>query len=183
MTDNDRSTTIKNNLLIEVCQSGKLEDLIELVNNGVDIHVDNDRALFKATRYGHIDIIEYLFKNGVDLSTNRNRALKIAIVHDHFHIVKWLHSNTVDIHKYNNIALKFAVCHGNFHIVKYLLQNGAEINYMWPHLRFIKISCDFYIEDVYGTITALTPEIQSELQIFNNKMIKIKSAKKSGLPS
>jgi len=48
------------NQLKKAYKAGDLAKVKELVNNGADIHVENDYALRWASHKGHIDIVTYL---------------------------------------------------------------------------------------------------------------------------
>lgn len=46
---------------------GDLEVVKYLINNGIDIHVDNDIALWDAAKNGHLEVVKLLVENGADI--------------------------------------------------------------------------------------------------------------------
>ena len=57
-----RKNVIKDNntLLIYAAQFGDLISVREALNNGADIHAENDDALRSASRNGHLEVVKYL---------------------------------------------------------------------------------------------------------------------------
>jgi hypothetical protein len=45
---------------INACEEGRLDRVVELVNNGVNIHATNEKGFRSACKYGHLEMIKYL---------------------------------------------------------------------------------------------------------------------------
>jgi ankyrin repeat protein len=119
-------------VLIEGARNGDLEKVKKCVENGANIHVDNDLALKFAAANGHLEVVEYFIENGANVCTNNDYALSVAAVYGHFEVVKYLVEHGADIHTVNDLALKYAIIHKKFEIVKYLVENGAHFSREWP---------------------------------------------------
>lgn len=91
--------------LIDVARRGNLEEVQRLINSGVDIHVQNDQALFDAASNGHLPVVEFLVDHGAD------------------------------IHAQHDLALIHAAGEGNLPVVEYLLSQGANINVLSSEQR------------------------------------------------
>lgn len=50
--------------LTSTCGSGQLEIVKILIENGADIHIDQDRPLLASCEYGHIEIVKFLLEKG-----------------------------------------------------------------------------------------------------------------------
>ena len=61
------STTL-NNQLAEASKNGDLEKVKYLVENGADIHANDDNAFFSSAVYGHLNVVKYLVDNGANQS-------------------------------------------------------------------------------------------------------------------
>ena len=69
-----------------------LEVIKELVEEGANIHADNDFVLRWVAKKGHLDIVKYLVENGADIHVKNNYALRWAIENGHIDVVKYLKS-------------------------------------------------------------------------------------------
>lgn len=114
--------------LIYASQNGHLEIIKHLVENGSDIHVQEDKAVRMASSNGHLEVVKYLIEKGADIHARNNDALKWAAIKNHFKIVKYLIEQGADIHADNDITLKKAVFYDHKDIIRYLIDNGANIN-------------------------------------------------------
>ena len=52
--------------LIFAALRGNLDEVKRLHRAGADIHADNDLALYRAARNGHLQVVDYLIDNGAD---------------------------------------------------------------------------------------------------------------------
>jgi len=108
---------------------GKVVDNIQmLIDEGAGAHVDNNYALFWASRNGHIEIVKILLKNDVDIHGHNDYAIRSASQNGHFELVELLLENGADIHAGNDYALRWASEKGYLKVVKLLLENGADVH-------------------------------------------------------
>ena len=110
-----------------ICE-GYLETIKYLIDNGADIHANNDGALRWAAENGYLEIVKYLVDNGADLHAGDDYALRLAALNGYWEIVKYLVDNGADIHASDGCALRLAARNGHLEIVKYLIDNGADIH-------------------------------------------------------
>jgi ankyrin repeat protein len=61
-----------------------------LVENGADIHFNDDFPIHHAAANGRFTVIKYLIEKGVDVCSDNNYALRVAFEHGSLHAVKYL---------------------------------------------------------------------------------------------
>ncbi|UFX99895.1 ankyrin repeat protein [Megavirus baoshan] len=99
----------------------------QLLNIGLDIHIDNDYPLVLATNRGNLPLIKFLVDNGADITTHDNICIKISVDFIHPDVFDYLLQSGSDIHCDNNYPLRRAVYLEKIHIVRKLLESGANI--------------------------------------------------------
>ena len=97
--------------------------------------------------YDHIEIVKYLVENGADIHAQDNYALRWSARNDNFDIVKYLVENGADIHADNDYALWWSVCSNYLEIVKYLIENGADQKVLFKKWSKQKIAKVFEIDN------------------------------------
>jgi hypothetical protein len=55
-----------------------------------------------AAESGHLEVLKWLHENGADITAQDNKALICAAESGRLEVVKWLHENGVDIAVLNN---------------------------------------------------------------------------------
>jgi len=84
---------------------GKVVDNIQmLIDEGVDVHVDNDYALRWASRYGYSKVVKVLLENGADVHVWNDYALRRASQNGHTKVVKLLKSYMKDQTKVKSLS-------------------------------------------------------------------------------
>lgn len=145
-------------MLINCARAGNVEGAKSLVKSGVDIHFNDDLALFCAIDRVRISFIKYLISLGVSPSvygeTALNQAgacgfpelfelfwnlcpeehekysyyLDLVVINDKVEILEFLHKKGYDIHANNGYFLNFASSFGSTKSIKYLVKNGLNIH-------------------------------------------------------
>ena len=64
--------------------------IIDLINEGADVHADNDYALMVASENGHIEVVKILLEHGADVHADNDSALRYASSNGHVDAVKLL---------------------------------------------------------------------------------------------
>ena len=54
-----------------------------LIENGANIHANDDFALRYAAKNGHLEVVRYLIENGADIHADDDYALRYATVYGH----------------------------------------------------------------------------------------------------
>ncbi|MGB5860131.1 MAG: ankyrin repeat domain-containing protein, partial [Pseudomonas aeruginosa] len=67
-----------NEQLIDAARVGNLEELRRLVQQGADLHTDDECALRLAASNGHFEVVKYLVEHRADIHTYRDQALRMA---------------------------------------------------------------------------------------------------------
>ena len=151
-----------NYVLCWSARSGHLNIVNYLVENGSDIHARNDYALRYSANNGYLVVVKYLVENGADIHANNDDALRLSATYDHIEIVKYLVENGADIHAQDNYALRWSARNDNFDIVKYLVENGANQKVLFEEWDREKIAKLFLEIDNYEPIKQHTNELCSE---------------------
>lgn len=145
-------------MLINCARVGNVEGAKSLVESGVDIHFNDDLALFCAIDRVSIAFIKYLVSLGVNPSVHGEFALRqagacgflelfelfwslcpeehekaysyldLVVVNDKVEILEFLHNKGYDIHNNNGYLLNFASSFGSIKSIKYLVKNGLNIH-------------------------------------------------------
>ena len=92
----------------------------ELIEQGADIHVDNDFAFRFASEFGHLETVKFLVEQGANIHANNDSALRTASLNGHLEIVKYLVEQGADIHVDNDEAIIWASKYGYIDIVEFL---------------------------------------------------------------
>ncbi|AQN68743.1 ankyrin repeat protein [Saudi moumouvirus] len=100
--------------------SGELEVVKYLVENGIDIHADNDSALALASDRGHLEVVKYLVESGANIHADKDYALRWASRCGYLDVVQYLVENGANINAKNDYSLRWASENGHLEVVKYL---------------------------------------------------------------
>jgi ankyrin repeat protein len=112
----------------KAAKESDLELVQYLVEQGLDIHADNDCALIWSAGKGYLEIVKYLVEKGADIHANDDEVLRVASEIGHLEIVKYLVEKGADIHAVKDTPLRFSASFGYLEVVKYLIENGADIH-------------------------------------------------------
>lgn len=112
-------------ILRECVEKGNLEITKYLVEHGADIHANNDFALRKSPENGNINMVQYLVEHGANIHSENDFALCTS---EREHLSKAIYSFEEDYHADNEDALRASARKGNLGVVKYLVQQGANIH-------------------------------------------------------
>ena len=63
-----------------------------LIENGANIHTDNDLALAWASSYGHLEVVKYLVEKGANIHADDDLSLRWASKNGHTDVVNYLKS-------------------------------------------------------------------------------------------
>jgi ankyrin repeat protein len=96
--------TIKNNILLNYgCRCGYLEMVKYLIEEGADLHIDDETPLTWAAEEGRLEVVKYLVENGADL--NNEYVLYGAAEAGQFEIVKYLVEKGADLHLHSDVII------------------------------------------------------------------------------
>ena len=98
-----------------------------LLDNGADVHADDENPLRRAAVAGHTEIVKLLLEAGADVHADAENPLRSAAEEGHLEIVKLLLEAGADVHVYDETPLISAAEEGHLKIVKLLLENGADV--------------------------------------------------------
>jgi ankyrin repeat protein len=116
------------NLLLNASIKGSLELVKYALEQGANIHFNNDEALRWASEKGHLEVVKYLVEQGANIHAENDIALRHASSDGYFEVVKYLVEKGANIHALDDGALRWASENGHFEVVKYLVEHGANIH-------------------------------------------------------
>ena len=113
-----------------------------LIEQGADIHNDDEETLRLAAEKGRLDVVKYLVEQGADLHARDEEALRLAAENGHLDVVKYLVDvvnkgrashvflveHGADLHVRDEEALRWAAANGHLDVIKYLVEHGANIH-------------------------------------------------------
>ena len=99
-----------------------------LIENGVDIHFNNEQPLRDAVLYGRTEVVKILLKYGADVNACNGEPLRTAACYGQTEIAKILLKYGADPNVCDGLPLRYAAYHGETEIAKILLKKGADIN-------------------------------------------------------
>ena len=79
--------------LIEASEWGDLTKVKQLIENGVDVHADYDRAFRWSASNGHLEVVRLLLENGADVHADDDYALRCSAEMGHLEVVRFLLEN------------------------------------------------------------------------------------------
>jgi ankyrin repeat protein len=128
---------------IDMVKKGDMEMVRTFMENGADIHMDDEIVLQISAYVGHYDLVRYFVKLGSDIHACNDAALWCGVIGGNIKIVRYLVRRGVDIHACDDVPLWCSVtmCNDAFthekyrRIVYYLLRKGANINALYNAIK------------------------------------------------
>ena len=97
-----------------------------LLEEGANIHTQNDYALRWASQNGHFEVVRILLKHGANVHARTDCALRWASQEGYLEVVKLLIGHGADVHAVDNWAFKWARENGHTEVVELLLKHKAS---------------------------------------------------------
>jgi hypothetical protein len=113
--------------LTKASKEGCLEEVIRLVEDGHDIHQDNEAPMFLACIHGHRKVLTYLIEKGADIHNCNDAVLRCAASCGHTELVEFLLDQGLDIHSENDGVLACALLSNHNETAEFLLKRGASV--------------------------------------------------------
>lgn len=123
-----KDVNVIHELFIEACVEGNLEVVKYFVFNGVDVTIENNIALRRATDNDHLEVIKYLVSQGADFRAAFNYVLRIITTKGHLDVIKFLVSKGADLNFSQGLILNIAAMNNHLHVVKYLVEQGIDFS-------------------------------------------------------
>ena len=137
------STLFQRMDFINAYKEGKLDKLVELINNGVNVHEDYGFTL--ACENGHLKIIKFLMSlnNKPNIHANNEYGFRLACENGHLKIIKYLMSldDKPNIHAYNENGFRWACENGQLEVIKYLMSLDDKPNIHAQNENGFRIAC------------------------------------------
>lgn len=94
-------------MLVTASYHGHLDTVKYLVENGADVHVDDDKAFIYAVIESNIDVAKYLLQFGMDINMNNEYLLRYHIRRKNGGMIKFLVDNGANIHDHHPTIVKW----------------------------------------------------------------------------
>ncbi len=167
---NDKETMIDK--LYDSIVYNDFDAIKKLVEDGVDIHQNNDNAFLIACFFGNVEIIDYFLNKGVDInasSVKDNRidkytlfgnGLSLAIDNNQWEAFEYLLKKKIKVDLDDCLALEKIIFKKEFVRAQVLMEKGADINQtnslvnaimqnQWSIAKFIinETNADIHVKD------------------------------------
>ena len=118
----------KDDLLINFSKFGYLQIVKFLIENGADIHAQEDQCFINACTAGNLDIAEFLIENEADIHAQDDEAFIQTCLTGYLQIVQFLIENEADIHAQEDQGFINACSSGILEVVEFLIENEADVH-------------------------------------------------------
>jgi len=132
--------TNKFNELYDSIVANDFDNIKILVENGLDIHCENDKAFLIACYFGNLEIIEYLLNNGADINacvkanygdnskySISGNGLSFAVDNSQLDVFDYLLEKGIKADLNNSLALGKIIFRKDFNRATKLIKNGANV--------------------------------------------------------
>src|SRR3989344_3954799 len=133
---------------IDACKQCSLDKVISLLDQGADIHAEDDCALQLSAQNGHLHVVQFLLEHGADIHADNDCALRWSAYSGHLPVVQFLLEHGADIHANNDCAFQLSAESGHLPVVQYLLEQGAKIGDMFGYPPDIIAFIDDFMKKV-----------------------------------
>ncbi|MCK9596251.1 ankyrin repeat domain-containing protein [Candidatus Pacearchaeota archaeon] len=110
--------------IVDAVINNNIQEVKYYIENGYNIHVEDDLALRWAAEKGYLDIVKYLIGHGANIHAENDSPLWFAAFYNRFDVVKCLIEHGADFHLLFNGCgnlLKRVAENKHFNMVEYLL--------------------------------------------------------------
>jgi len=115
--------------MIHYILENNIQKLVNIVENGANIHYLNDYPFILACSKGYASIVSLIINcYNPNINAQNGLPLRIACIYGHMDIVICLIENGVDINIDDSGALIWCAYKGQNEIAKYLISKGADIS-------------------------------------------------------
>jgi len=120
---------VDNERILRWASENNYSELIKfLIEKRANIHVDNDFIFQNAFNTRDLELMKFLVEKGANIHVGDEYILRYASRYGCLEIVKLLIEKDADIHAQNDYPLRWASGNGHFEVVKFLVESGADIH-------------------------------------------------------
>ena len=145
-----------------------------LINNGADIHYENENALILSIENNKINNFYFLIQKGANFYKKMDILLRVSIYCGIFEIFKYLFEYESIVHSMKNELLIYTINYGTIDILKYLIDNGADIHHENNQVIRILSQCYNIKIDIFKYLINLNLEFYSKNKFAKSIVIKHK---------
>ncbi|AGF85728.1 repeat protein [Moumouvirus goulette] len=106
--------------LKSISTCGSLEKIKNLIDDGANIHDEDDYVLRHAAREGRLHVVKYLIEKGAYIHARDDYALRWAARRGYLNVVQYLVEMGAITNTHDNYAIKWASKKGHSEVVEYL---------------------------------------------------------------
>lgn len=93
---------------------------------------DFSSLLILASFYGYLDTVKFLVENGADVHMDNDKAFRNAVIRSNLDVAEYLIQFGMDIHMDDEYLLRKSIENGDTHMITFLVDNGANIHHSHP---------------------------------------------------
>ena len=158
--------------LIEASKIGSLALVKYFLDQGADIHAEEDEALLLASLYGHLDIVKYLVEHGADLHGNKHELILkrkngLAQLVTYVDVFRFLNTFGKDLIQPNETNLMAAVENDHLDVADYLIKQGADFHV--NDEQALKLAATRGYLDIVEYLV----ELGADIRVFDEKALKL----------
>lgn len=113
-------------------------EVTKLLENGADVHADNDLALRKSAKCCNLKMVTLLLEHGANIHASDDRALRWGFKYGHLNMIEGLLQQGADIHCKDNICLQMLQQNFNEKIANIILEYCDSGDYYFFPDAYIK---------------------------------------------
>jgi len=113
---------------VALINSLDIETIKYLIENGADIHYDNENIFLRCAIRGNLEMMKYLVENGANIHFNEEEALFLSFQYSNFKTTKFLIENGADIRARSDFFVKGCAQNGNLNFLIFLLDKIQDSN-------------------------------------------------------
>lgn len=142
--------------LMDAVDENSFEKVKKLIEEGHDIHEENEGAMFNACEKNNKEILNYLIENGADIHCEGDNLLNCAAAYGHHDMINFLLEKGLDIHTERDYPLVSALASKKYDTVLFLLEKGAS------YIRYLTLVKEFNLQIPEKYETAILSFIDSQ---------------------
>jgi ankyrin repeat protein len=130
------------------------EDAQVYENPGIPKKWKADKVILGERRKIDLEVIKSLIEEGADIHADNDYVLRWSAENGYLETVKYLVKKGSNINAYSDCALRYAANNGHLEVVKYFVEEGANIHansfpFFWSSWIFIYLSIFWYFHFSY----------------------------------
>jgi ankyrin repeat protein len=107
-------------ILIKGAKYGNLDIVYQAIDQGANIHAEDESALLWSSENGHLEVVRYLVDQGANIHARDDETLLWSASAGHLEVVHYLVDQGANIHALDDLALRWSAENGHLEVVQQL---------------------------------------------------------------